>query len=393
MINSIAMIEKILKMLTGLQHRYSTTENEARACELLKKELDELGIKSAIEPFLSPTTFSWTYFIIYFGMVLSLLISLYFNLTGLLLFFLFIIFFIGEQTTLFPLISNFLPKKGSQNLVGTIKEGSKGSKIVYLVAHYDSSKTSIAFAPYSTRFIKPLFKVSLSLIFISLLVLILRLKPELQDIFILRLFLILSLIYFLYMALMMLERELRGVPVEGAADNASGVAIVMELARRFSQKKDLAQTELRVLLTGCEEVGMVGMSAFLKKHKKELDKKRTYFINFDSIGKGTLAYITKEGMIYPLRADKELLEIAKELSSEEEFKEIKGLPYTALTLDTLVPRSRGYKVISMMALNEFLVPAPWHWFDDTIEQVDIKKLELCARFSEKMIDTLDRKSG
>ena len=95
---------------------------------------------------------------------------------------------------------------------------------------------------------------------------------------------------------MMLEREVRGVPVQGASDNATGVAIVMELAQRLSQKP-LTQTALGVLFTGAEEVEMVGMMDFMKRHRGELSLEKDFFLNFDSIGDGKFCWITKEGML------------------------------------------------------------------------------------------------
>jgi len=382
-----------LDQLCGLGNRLTTTENERKACEYLQARLVELGYETAVEEFKSPTTFSWTYLTIYLGIAGSIILSLFLPLPGLLLFLISLLLFLGEQTTHFaPLTSLIFAIGKSRNVIARGKSDAKEKQPrVWLVAHYDTSKTSLAFAPSSVPFLRPLFLFSLFLLATSLAIIFIQYFCHLQ-ILALRIVLIFSAIYFFYLAMMMLERELRGKPVQGAADNASGVAVAMELARRF-QESPLANSELRVLLTGAEEVGMAGMSVFMRTRKAELDRSKDYFVNFDSIGEGGLCYITKEGMLWPLKGSERLLGIAEELAREGKFSQVKARPYTALTLDTLVARSRGFPVISFMALTEKLFPKPWHWFDDTIDKVDLAKLELAADFAEKMIRKFDRSAG
>ncbi len=385
------MIKEILEGLCGFGNRLTATENEQRAGDYLKSKLDGLGYQAEAEGFKSPRTFSWTYLAIYLGFAGSILLSLFFPLPGLAVFVTALILFFGEQTTLFGILTtNIFATGKSRNIIGRGKSDPKAKPgRVWLVAHYDTSKTSLAFSPGSVPLLKPLFAFSLILLLATLVILLLRTFSLALDSLLLKIILGFSTVYFSYLAAMMLEREARGKPVQGAADNASGVAVAMELAERFHEHP-LAASELRVLLTGAEEVGMVGMSAFLKAHQIELDRKRDYFINFDSIGEGGLCYITKEGMLMPLSGSEILLKLADQLSREDKFSQVKGKPFTALTLDTLAARSRGFPVISFMALTEKLFPKPWHWFDDTIERVDLKQLDLCADFAEELIRRFDR---
>ena len=78
----------------------------------------------------------------------------------------------------------------------------------------------------------------------------------------------------------MLERELRGVDVPGANDNASGCAVVALAGRRGSPPTPLASTRVVVLITGCEEAGTLGAQAFLDAH----DTAGWLFLNFDNVG-------------------------------------------------------------------------------------------------------------
>ena len=58
----------------------------------------------------------------------------------------------------------------------------------------------------------------------------------------------------------------------GAADNASGTAAVMELARVFSKHKSKLKRTVKFICFSAEEIGHRGSSAYVKRHAKELEK-------------------------------------------------------------------------------------------------------------------------
>ena len=389
------MLKKTLEDLCAFGDRSTTTEKERKAAEYLKASLEKLGYSAQLEQFKSPSTFSWTYLAIYLGFAISIPLSIYAPLPAIIIFTVTLVLFLGEQTTLFALLTTKIFAFGrSQNVVGRPApraDADKGGspKTLWLVAHYDTSKTSLAFSPASVPLLRPLFFFSLILIAGSFFTIFFCYHTELAQKLWIKIFWYFCGAYFFYMAIMMLEREVRGKPVQGAADNASGVAIVMELAKRFAAK-NLKTTSLRILFTGAEEVEMVGMFDFIKRHGAEISKSKDFFLNFDSIGDGSLCWITKEGMIRPLAGSKRLIKLCEELAKQEKFRAVSGRPYTALTLDTLVARSRGFEVLSFMALSERGFPAPWHWFDDTIERVDLAKLALAADFAEELIERFDQ---
>jgi len=385
------MIKEILKGLCQWQHRLTATENEKSASHYLQAELEKLGYVALIEEFRSPDTFSWTYLVIYLGLAISFFLFFFLPQLSIALFIISLVLFLGEQTTLFAPLTLYLFAFGkSQNLLAEAKpQKAQATKRIWLVAHYDSSKSSLAFSPSSVRFLRPLFIFSLFLLAMGFITLFLGYGSKLGESLWVKIFLIFTGAYFFYMAIMMLERELRGIGVQGASDNASGVAVVMELAQRLKQKP-LENIDLRILLTGAEEVGMVGMQNFIKSHKKELSPKIDYFINFDSIGEGEPCWISKEGMLKPLKASEKLSQIAFELSQKEKFKVINARAYTTLTLDSLVARARNFETLSFMALTKQGFPQPWHWFDDTIESVDLDKLALVSDFAEALLRNFDQ---
>ena len=389
------MLDKILEGLTALPHRSSTTEAEKKAAEYLRDQIQALGLSPALEPFTAPTTFSWIYFILYFGFALAIAIHYFSAIPGFALAVLLLVLFTGEQLTWFSPLSYLVPRGPSQNLLarldpagadrGTIS--SPPGRLV-LVAHYDTSKTALAFSPGSVKFLRPSFLISLVMIATTLVGLGIDLFKPGRPWQPLDYMLIVPALYFLYGAALMVEREVRGQPVQGAADNASGVAVAVELMRRIKDTGAPPGYSVWLLLTGCEEVGLAGMSAFLQAHGSELDKQKTVFLNFDNLGAGQLTFITAEGMLVPLAADPELVRLAGQLSREEPFEDVAGRGFHALTLDTLVPRARGYRVLSFMGLNSRGLPWPWHWHNDVLDNVDRKLVQFAAEFAWALIQRL-----
>ena len=96
------------------------------------------------------------------------------------------------------------------------------------------------------------------------------------------------------------ERELRGDDVPGASDNASGTAVAMQLAAECAARP-LAHTRVDLLITTCEESGLLGAQAYARGPRERIDG--TLFLNFDTVGGDVpLTYIEREGTTVPRSA-------------------------------------------------------------------------------------------
>jgi hypothetical protein len=383
------MIDEVLSSLCALPHRYSTSPNEHRAAEYLRQKLSELGVEAHQDPFVAPTTFSWIYFILYLGFLLAVVSGPYNQVIGLLFAVGFAVLFYGEQTSKFSALSRWVPGGLSHNVTGRVPARGDGSRKLVLVAHYDTSKTSLMFHPSTVKNFRVSFMVSLVMIGLILAGSLARFfSPAAVD-RVINWALIAPGAYMAISCLLMVEREVRGVPVNGAADNASGVAVVIELVKRIKEQGGLSGYEVIALLTGSEEVGLTGMAHFISGNGRDLDPETTVFLNFDNLGGGRLHFIRAEGMLWSLPADPELLKIAEETAKNDpRFSEVTGAEFRTLTLDSLVPASRGFRVLSLMGLNEHMVPTPWHWFDDTLENMDRDMPRLAADFGWEIINRL-----
>ena len=67
----------------------------------------------------------------------------------------------------------------------------------------------------------------------------------------------------------------------GAQDNASGVAVLLELARTLPKLN--LPFRLRFVFFGAEEVGLLGSKAYVDRHRQDLQRCELVF-NMDSVG-------------------------------------------------------------------------------------------------------------
>ncbi|TRO53609.1 M20/M25/M40 family metallo-hydrolase [Candidatus Bathyarchaeota archaeon] len=70
----------------------------------------------------------------------------------------------------------------------------------------------------------------------------------------------------------------------GALDDATGAAVVMELARTLAKERAYLKHNIRFLLFGAEEIGLFGSRAYCKAHPESMSKIR-FMMNFDAAGR------------------------------------------------------------------------------------------------------------
>lgn len=379
-------IRERLETLCGWTHRGSTTGNEKQAAEYLRDEMAAIGLDARLEHFVSHTSFSWVYITIYGGLFVAGWVGWNHPLWGMALCGLMLAFFYGECTSKWRGVASLLPKRPSQNVLGVLRNEAAKKKIVF-VAHYDTSKSGLSFHPALVGSFRSSFLTSVVMKLILAQTLVIRLFGGGGEL----LFLAwaISTVYMLVPIMLLLHREMFGDYVQGASDNASGVAAMLEVAEKLA-KNPPRNLELWFVATGCEEVNLVGMTAFLDAHRYEIDHGTTYFINFDNFGNGSLRYITAEGMLDVYPSSHELVCIAERLASEEQFADVRPHVYRLLTLDALAASSRGYKVISLMGLDADDGIPHWHWPTDTLENVDFSLPERAAEFASGMVSAMDK---
>jgi Zn-dependent M28 family amino/carboxypeptidase len=182
------------------------------------------------------------------------------------------------------------------------------------------------------------------------------------------------------------ERELRGVDVPGANDNASGAAVATRLGMEYAAAPP-ESTRVVVLVCGCEESGLLGARAFLDAH----DTSGWLFVNFDGVAApATLRYLPREGIGRTWPADERLQAVAEDVRSQR--PELGLEPADApigLTYDATAVLARGGRALTLVAGDGGRIPN-YHQPSDTVENLDPAALERALEVGRELVARIDR---
>ncbi|MGD2072466.1 MAG: M20/M25/M40 family metallo-hydrolase [Candidatus Thorarchaeota archaeon] len=285
----------------------------------------------------------------------------------------------GHETAL-----RLLPSATGRNVIGIIHPKEKPEKQIILCGHHDS-KTQVMPVRWRGLIIGLLSIFMLYLIIASLTETIRGfLFPEiifLRDI--LSYGLIASIAYFsFYLMVNLASRFVAQSP--GAEDNASAVAITLEIAK-FLKNEPTNSAEVWLLFSDGEEIGMRGALEFAKGHKSELGE--AWVINLEGGGKqAPIAYSTKEKSLRVIDCSSEIIDsinsVAKHLN--EELVPMKDPDST----DAYFFLRHGYKAITLWRYSKGNCDAT-HTFRDNIDIINPNYLEETIKFVSHVIRYVD----
>ncbi|MCL5997055.1 MAG: M20/M25/M40 family metallo-hydrolase [Chloroflexi bacterium] len=165
---------------------------------------------------------------------------------------------------------------------------------------------------------------------------------------------------------------------QGAIDNASGTAAVMEAARALMKVRDQLKLSVRFALWSGEEVGMIGSGAYAKAHRDELVQIKLVF-NCDIVGNPGTFWIGLNGY----DTDR-VAEFMRTLAGKEHDVQVKG--------DVVIPYSDHFSfymkgVPALMAATgspKYPNLGP-HTYGDTLDKVDLRALRSSAAFTARVL--------
>ena len=380
------ILQRIIGELCILKHRASATENEQRAATHLLHFMRTIGLTAHVEEFKSQQRYSWelifitTLFLVQAGWCfVSPLSSIIIGLIGLTLFW-------GHFTTRFKPLAFLFRFVKSQNVVGRKQNKDAPFKIIF-TAHYDSARSGLLWHPKNVSKFRFNFLFGVGIILTLFFLCLLKLAGF--NNLLVTLLISLCGAHILGQIIVLLSSAITGKPVEGASDNASGVAVMLELARRL-KKMSFPEIEFWFVATGSEEVGAIGMTEFLKAYSHEFNKRQTFFINIDNNGSGNLHYYLGEGMLNFYKFSPKLIEAAEKTAKDKKFKAVTRAKYTLAYTDAIVPASRGFQAILLLATDDYGLIPNWHWHTDTIDNINIEVPKLAADFCLALINNLKK---
>ncbi len=288
-------------------NRSATTTGETEALNYIENALMEGNINAKVEHF------DWIG-----PMRILMRMSYVFILSYLILFRLFLVIVV------YFLIKNFFErtrnitlvnKEESKNIFAKIssKDQTKNRPLVIFTAHYDSISLNL---PYTIQVLLffiyrliILFYILVIIIFSTLFILdFLNIVPLSNFIILLIIF---TTVIGVFISIPILFLVFIESPSSGSIDNASGVAILIELAKIF-KKNPLNNMDLLIIWTGAEEWGMKGSRKFCRNRFDSLmdnyDLDRSYYINIDMVG-SYIGLLNKTGFIIRRKINHDLNDI------------------------------------------------------------------------------------
>jgi Zn-dependent M28 family amino/carboxypeptidase len=175
--------------------------------------------------------------------------------------------------------------------------------------------------------------------------------------------------------------------VPGANDNLSAVAVLVALAQALRERP---VDDLRVLLVSCgsEETLQGGIHGFVGRHATELDPKKTWFLNLDTVGAPRLVMLEGEGpFVMEDYNDPGFRDFVAGVANRAGVTLRRGMRSRAST-DSVVPSRAGYPVATFAAVDYEKAIPNYHQLTDTPENLDYNGVAQAAVLADAVIREL-----
>ncbi len=278
-------------------------------------------------------------------------------------------------------LSALMPKRRSQNIIVTLKVG-KPKRRVAVTAHYDSAPCMISYKLH--LFVRFTFLPTLAIVTLVLTLRALGILPGWPLVWG-----VLAFIFLPVCAGLFITASSRRVS-PGAYDNASGVAVMLEVARVFSEAppKDM---ELSFIAFGAEEQGLVGARKLVESKVLAED---TRVLNLDGVGLGSQAYVIEgNGILRRRRTSPELNDVLADsiksagLQPKLKWAALAGQDHIPLVRAKMLATTFTQEAVDKDELGRFIGKAfalpnagtrgyrYLHTLEDTPEGIELSKIE------------------
>jgi hypothetical protein len=388
-----------IETLVGHEGRGPGTDAERRAARALEARVRELGREVAVEPFEVWPRWPLTHVVHAVAAIAGSLVSTSSAVAGAAILGAVTIATFGDLTGTFHLTRRLTGRRASQNVVSR-EDGDRPGTMV-LIAHYDAARSGAVFSDRAMRrraFIgrvlhRPIgpFEPFFWAIVAALACALLRVAGVDSD--------VLTAVQFAATVVLIVSVPLLAdiglsEVVQGANDNASGVATALRLAERYGD--DLDHFDLWLVLTGSEEAFAHGAKAFLRRHRRELDRRRTVFLCIDKVGFGTVRYARREGLLFARRHHPMLTALCDQIAAEDAEDEdrygARSIVSRSVT-DAVPARGARYAAASISCLGERGYAPHYHQPTDVPEHIDEQALDRAFGFCSELIELIDEEIG
>ena len=383
-------LNHIRALAVDIGSRGPTREGERQGALYAQAQFEKMGLQATFETFSSARSIFHPHIL---GSGLMLLAFILFPLGGR------ITAILAALLSIFVLVCELLelsfqnnpfrkivPKGESQNVFAVIPPAGKHRRDLVLVGHLDSQRTPIIFS--TRRWVKVYDRFTM-VVFASFIVqaIVYSLAIFFQMTWAWYISIPAALCAIL-LAAMCIQAEATPFTA-GANDNASAVGMVLTLAEEYNSHP-LQNTRVFAVCTGCEEVQHYGMIDFYKRHQLEL--KNPTALVFEMLGCASPAWLTKEGIIVPFKADQHLVQMAESLAVEH--PEWDAHPAVISGGNTEMADALRCKIpaITISGITRDGAFPFWHQLVDTFDKMDPIEMEKTWNMTRAMINCMDNQS-
>jgi Zn-dependent M28 family amino/carboxypeptidase len=199
----------------------------------------------------------------------------------------------------------------------------------------------------------------------------------------------------------------------GADDNGSGTALVLEVARRLSEKPP-RNVEVFFAWWGAEERGLFGSRQFVRRFHHQLDRDSFYLINTDCVGVGErLTVHTGQGVLRRRATDPATVKRIERIAAQRNVPTVRSWEsiISGGSSDHAGWAERGYRhAVSFLRENPYPISPPArilaallripdanqlqldhiHTVDDTLDGIDPRVLDETTDLVEMYVREVDR---
>ena len=171
----------------------------------------------------------------------------------------------------------------------------------------------------------------------------------------------------------------------GGFDNASGVGVMLEVARVVMGA--WREKTYYVLAAGAEEYGMCGALRYVQKHADEYDQKNTYVINLDGLGVGNSVNVVTRYGIPPVQTTHALTDLFQASGESLGIQVSERYLPIGVGLDSIPIASHGFETVTLTAGDVGRVALKIHSKQD---RCDLLNMESLQQVGELIVDVIER---
>jgi hypothetical protein len=182
--------------------------------------------------------------------------------------------------------------------------------------------------------------------------------------------------------------------VDGANDNLSGCYIGIVLLKMLQDEGiEFENTEIGVLLTGCEEAGLRGAKAWAEAHKEEFSDVETIIYAFDTIRESKYLMANYRNLNATVKSDAEVADLFMEGAKAAGVPCSKGMvpPFGGATDDAAFTQA-GFRAAGITGLNH-KIERYYHTRLDSYDNMHEGAIADCLAATIKTLELYDNKNN